>query len=397
MPGDALTAIAAELYGLLPDEFTAARNERGRAARGDDRDLAARIQDLKRPSPPAWLVNQLVRHRPSELDAVLELGAELRAAQDDLDAAQLAQLAKQRRQLVSAVAHEAAELAEELGNPVRGPVLDAVAQTLQAAMSDVAASAAVRSGRLVRGLEAVGLEVDLEGAVAGEVDDAGADVPGSGSGPGGRRPRRRAGAVHPVRAAVATTPGPLASRARSAPRGRPRRPATARHVRPRRPSSSPTRHPSSSPNSTHASPSCNARPTSAPPPATSSRRSFGGPKTNSPRSSANCAPSHATVTARPVRRRPRGVRPTTLATRSMRSTGEARGATQENGRDGPLRRGMAPILLSCAGPPAQHQRELARGLTRWERARRTAVSARGRTASSAPARGVRRPARSPHR
>ena len=187
MPGDALTAIAAELYGLLPDEFTAARNERGRAARGEDRDLAARIQDLKRPSPPAWLVNQLVRHRSAEIDAVLELGAELRAAQDDLDAAQLAQLAKQRRQLVSAVAHDAAELAEELGNPVRGPVLDAVAQTLQAAMSDVAAAAAVRSGRLVRGLEAVGLEVDLEGAVAGEIDDASADAPGSRSGEGRAR------------------------------------------------------------------------------------------------------------------------------------------------------------------------------------------------------------------
>ena len=190
MPGDALTEIAAELYGLLPDEFTAARNERSRAARSDDRDLAARIQDLKRPSPAAWLVNQLVRHRPAELDAVLELGTELRAAQDDLDAAQLAQLTRQRRQLVSAIAREAGELAGELGNPVRGPVLDAVAQTLQAAMSDVAATAALRTGRLVRGLEAVGLEVDLEGAVAGEVEDAGADAAGSAHGarraPGGR-------------------------------------------------------------------------------------------------------------------------------------------------------------------------------------------------------------------
>ncbi|GAA1751652.1 hypothetical protein [Agromyces humatus] len=168
MPGDALTEIAAELYGLLPDEFTAARNERGRAARGDDRDLAARIQDLKRPSPAAWLVNQLVRRRPTEVGAVLELGADLRAAQDDLDAAQLAQLTRQRRQLVTVLAREAGQLAEELGNPVRGPVLDQVAQTLQAAMSDVAATAAVRTGRLVRGLEAVGLEVDLDGAVAGE-------------------------------------------------------------------------------------------------------------------------------------------------------------------------------------------------------------------------------------
>ncbi|GAA1805099.1 transposase [Agromyces neolithicus] len=213
MPGDALTEVAAELYGLLPDEFTAARNERGRAARGDDRDLAARIQDLKRPSPAAWLVNQLVRHRPTELDEVLELGAELRAAQDHLDAAQLAQLTKQRRQLVAAIAREAGDLADELGNPVRGPALDAVGQTLQAAMSDVAATAAVRTGRLVRGLEAVGLEVDLKGAVAGEVEGAGTDVPGSGTGSGRAGDGRgRAGAGRGARGGDAEPKAPRESR-----------------------------------------------------------------------------------------------------------------------------------------------------------------------------------------
>ena len=193
MPGDALDEVAAELYGLLPDEFTAARNERSRAARGEDRDLAARINDLRRPSPPAWLVNQLVRHRPDDVDALLELGAELRAAQDDLDAPQLAQLTKQRRQLVSALARAAGSLADELGNPVRGPVLDEVAQTLQAALSDVAATAAVRTGRLVRSLEAVGVDVDLEGAVAGEIPAERADAPSSATGASRSRGAGRAG------------------------------------------------------------------------------------------------------------------------------------------------------------------------------------------------------------
>jgi chromosome segregation ATPase len=173
MPTDALAAVADELYALPPDEFTAARNDRAKAVRADDRELASRIQELRRPSPAAWLVNQLVRHRSDELDAILDLGAELREAQEELDARALSRLARQRRQLVSALARDAADLADELGNPVRGPALDEVAETLQAGMSDASAADAVRSGRLVRALEAVGLDVDLEGAVAGGPAPAG--------------------------------------------------------------------------------------------------------------------------------------------------------------------------------------------------------------------------------
>lgn len=167
MPTDPLTAVADELYGLLPDEFTATRNDRAREVRGDDRELASRIQELRRPSPAGWLVNQLVRHRADHLDGILDVGAELRDAQDELDADALSRLTKQRRQLIAAILRDAGELAEELGNPVRGPVLDEVAQTLQAGMSDATAADAMRSGRLVRALAAVGLEVDVDGAVAG--------------------------------------------------------------------------------------------------------------------------------------------------------------------------------------------------------------------------------------
>ncbi|UOQ90079.1 transposase [Agromyces endophyticus] len=171
MPADALVDEAAALYALRPDEFTAARNTRARELRDDDRELADAVGALKRPSPAAWLANQLVRHRGDEVEQLLELGEELRDAQDDLDAVSLARFAKERRRLVAALAQEAGGLADELGSPVRQPVLDELAQTLQAGMADAAAAEAVRSGRLVRGLEAVGVEVDLDGAVAGEPGD----------------------------------------------------------------------------------------------------------------------------------------------------------------------------------------------------------------------------------
>jgi hypothetical protein len=167
MPGDALDEAVTELYSLRPDEFTAARNERAKTVAADDRELGARIRELRRPAPAAWLVNQLVRHRPDEVEAILELGAEARETHGRFDAAELAELGRQRRRLVSALAREAGALADELGSPVRTPVIDEVAQTLQAAMSDAAAADAVRSGRLVRALEAVGVEVDLSDAVAG--------------------------------------------------------------------------------------------------------------------------------------------------------------------------------------------------------------------------------------
>ncbi|WP_157008965.1 transposase [Agromyces laixinhei] len=169
MPADALVNAATELYALRPDEFTAARNARAQSAGADDRELGAGIRELRRPSPAAWLVNQLVRRRADQVQAVLTLGAEARAREvrGALDTAELAELGRQRRRLVSALARDAGALAEELGAPVRAPVLDEVAQTLQAAMSDAAAADAVRSGRLVRALEAVGVEVELSGAVAG--------------------------------------------------------------------------------------------------------------------------------------------------------------------------------------------------------------------------------------
>lgn len=174
----ALAGIAGELYGTLPAEFVAARNARAKELKPHDPALAGAVAELRRPAPAAWLVNQLARHRRDELEQLLEVGEELRAAQAELDAAALTALARQRRTVVAALAREAGALADQLGAPVRQPVLDEVAETLQAAMTDASAADAVRTGLLVRALEAVGTEVDLDGAVAGGL--AGGVAPAAG-------------------------------------------------------------------------------------------------------------------------------------------------------------------------------------------------------------------------
>ncbi|WP_448810445.1 transposase [Agromyces bauzanensis] len=174
MATDALTAAADELYGLVPEEFTAARNARAKDAKAaGDRDLGDHIGALKKPSPAAWIVNQLVRRHPDELDELHDLGEELREAQASGDGRALTRIGGERRKLLSTLLQRAIELADAAdGSPSRA-VLDEVEQTFIAATVDEAASGALATGRLVRSLQAVGFEpVDLDGAVAGEASAA---------------------------------------------------------------------------------------------------------------------------------------------------------------------------------------------------------------------------------
>ncbi|MGV9195285.1 transposase [Microbacterium sp. MC2] len=169
MVDQSLEEIAAELYTLPPAEFTSARNARAKVV--GDRALAAQISRLRKPLTAAWVVNVIARERADQLGQALELAAELREAQADLDAAALTALGRERRALVRSLAAEAARLAADRGEKVTPATTDAVAETLNAAMFDARAAAAVASGRLVRPLEASGAaEVDLTDAVAGGLD-----------------------------------------------------------------------------------------------------------------------------------------------------------------------------------------------------------------------------------
>lgn len=178
-PADGLREAADELYGLLPAEFTAARNRLAAAAgKASDKELSRRIKALPKPTSAAWLVNMLTRRRPEDTAGVLELGAALREAQEDLDPREMRRLSSERQRLLRAMARDARQLADELGHPVSGAVAAEAEQTLWAAMTDAEAAAAVAGGRLIRSLTASGWgSVDLEGAVAlpelGSAADAG--------------------------------------------------------------------------------------------------------------------------------------------------------------------------------------------------------------------------------
>ncbi len=149
----ALGEVADELYGLAPAEFTAARNAAAKAAKANKQgDLAAAIAALPKPSTSAWIVNQLVRRHPDDVDALLELGEDLRAAEQARDADRIRSLSRERNLRVPALTRQAKALSEELGQPVSDAVETEINNTLTAALATPDFGAAVRSGRLTRAL-----------------------------------------------------------------------------------------------------------------------------------------------------------------------------------------------------------------------------------------------------
>lgn len=187
----ALQAAADELYGLPPEQFTAARDDFAKRLRSaGERDLASAVRDLRRPSVSAWLVNVLVRHCGPELDQLVDLGDRLRSAMRRGLGTDVRRLTEDRRKAIVDLAGQAQALVDR---PVAGGVLDEVRATLEAATADATAATAVRSGRLVRALSYAGFgEPDLAGAIG----LAAAAAPSAGR---GRRAK-----VAPIPAAPAT-------------------------------------------------------------------------------------------------------------------------------------------------------------------------------------------------
>lgn len=191
---DQLLQLADDLYALPLPDFTPARDALVKEHRSGDKDLAAGLKGLRKASVAAWVVNLLVRRDPDQVDQVLAVGAALRDAQADLDAAQLRELTKQRRQLTASVTTAARRLARAEGVTVTQAVADQVEATLTAAMLEADAARAVRSGLLVTALSATGLgDLDLSGSVA--VPDAlgfsatARPAPGATPDPAGGRPQ----------------------------------------------------------------------------------------------------------------------------------------------------------------------------------------------------------------
>jgi hypothetical protein len=155
-----IDAEADELYGLTPEQFTPARNARAKEAKsGGDKELAAQIGALRKPSVVAWLANSLSRQRPDEIGAMLDLGEALREASATLSGPELRELSRQRHQLVYAMVQQARALAAETGRRVTDDVARGLEETLTAALTSAGAGELLRRARLTEGLVPGGFPV----------------------------------------------------------------------------------------------------------------------------------------------------------------------------------------------------------------------------------------------
>jgi hypothetical protein len=189
--GSNLDTTLNELYGLDPTEFTARRDALASDARkAGDRDLAAAIKALRRPSVAAAAVNRMVRGEPEEIERLTALGSGLRKAQEELSGDDLRALGRQRQQLVGGLVQQARRLADRSGRPITDAAAREVEATFEAALADEAAGRVVRQGRLVRSLQRSGMDpVDLEGAAAGPAGASAAiPPPRAAARPRGREP-----------------------------------------------------------------------------------------------------------------------------------------------------------------------------------------------------------------
>ncbi|RSS93099.1 hypothetical protein [Streptomyces sp. WAC05950] len=130
-------AVAAELYGLRPEEFTAARDAHAAAARkAGQRAEAKRIAALRRPTLAVWAANRLARADADQAQHLLELGRGLREAHRTLSGEDLRKLSHQQHVVVAAMAGEARRLAGEAGQDLSAGVQREVEQILRSVLAD---------------------------------------------------------------------------------------------------------------------------------------------------------------------------------------------------------------------------------------------------------------------
>ncbi|HEV7658035.1 MAG TPA: hypothetical protein VGP36_25315 [Mycobacteriales bacterium] len=123
-----------------------------------NRRLAAALGRLRRPTVSAYVLNLLVRDQPEVGEQLVELGAELRRAQEELSGPALRQLATQRQQLVAALVRSARKIANGAGVQVSQAVAYELEQTLHAALADPDVAEEIGAGRLTKAVSRTGFD-----------------------------------------------------------------------------------------------------------------------------------------------------------------------------------------------------------------------------------------------
>lgn len=164
---DTVREAALALYQIPPDEFVAARDGRAKQLQAQgDRETAAAVAKLRRPTVGAWLVNLLVADAPDLPEQLVELADQLRDAQEQLAGDELRALGRQRHQLVSGLVSRARELASAQGHRVTAASLAEVESTLRAALADPDVAGRVLSGSLTHAVSVEGFGAVVPNAAA---------------------------------------------------------------------------------------------------------------------------------------------------------------------------------------------------------------------------------------
>jgi hypothetical protein len=153
-----LEAEVDRLYRLPLEEFTSARNDLAqRLKRAGQKDAAADVQDLRKPTVPVWAINQIAHEYGKDVEALIEASDQLRAAQERAlgggDSDQLRSAASAEREALRKLTDSAQEL---LGRDAPAATLERVASTLRAAALAPETRALLRSGRLSEELKSAG-------------------------------------------------------------------------------------------------------------------------------------------------------------------------------------------------------------------------------------------------
>jgi len=145
------------LFAVPLEDFVAERKRLAKELRdAGDRDAAAEVAKLPKPTPPAWALNLLAREDPDAIGTWLDAAEELRDVSARPGAGLREAMAAHRdatRELLGVVR----ERAQPGGKPLSEPMLERVRELLQAATVDPATAEALRAGRIVEGDEAPAL------------------------------------------------------------------------------------------------------------------------------------------------------------------------------------------------------------------------------------------------
>jgi hypothetical protein len=154
-----------QLYSAPLNEFVERRNELARSLRKDgDRGASDEVKRLRKPTLPAWTVNQLARREKMRLRGLLTAGERLRKAHQELLSGGSPEALQQgrdgERRAIAELTGAAGALLEEAGHPTSEATLERVSETLHAAVVDESLGRRVREGRLDKEEQITGFGFD---------------------------------------------------------------------------------------------------------------------------------------------------------------------------------------------------------------------------------------------